>query len=210
MRGATPCDTENLKVMSVHPTLDASLSRGPRSQVAPVVGGGQCSLWPVLHQVLESSSSSFKASHLKSVSRRLDPLGASHLCPTRLCPHTPGLRGWVAALAAIWGAPSSLAEAPPPPPPSPVPGARPQLHLLRRPPESCWGQRTHPASPCPQQEAVCAFVVVVPIVFSPGGSQGPEARLAFLGGLSVFQEPTWAAVSSAVSLPLGPALACDP
>lgn len=40
--------------------------------------------------VLESGSGSLKASHLESVSRRLDPLGAP-----RLCPHTPGLRGWV-------------------------------------------------------------------------------------------------------------------
>lgn len=89
--GLHPVTQKISKVLSVHPTLDVSLSRGPRSPVAPVVGGGQCSLWPVLHQVLESSSSSFKASHLKSVSGRLDPLGASHLCPMRLRPHTPGL-----------------------------------------------------------------------------------------------------------------------
>lgn len=43
--------TQNIsKVLSVHPTLNASLSKGPRSPVAPVADGGQCSLRPVLHQ----------------------------------------------------------------------------------------------------------------------------------------------------------------
>lgn len=43
--------TQNIsRVLSVHPTLNASLSRGPRSPVAPVADGGQCGLRPVLHQ----------------------------------------------------------------------------------------------------------------------------------------------------------------
>lgn len=155
VRGAAPCHTQHLQgpVCTPHP--------GHQPEQRPEESGGSCGGWWAVQpgacsaSALESSSSSFKASHLKSVSRRLNPLGASHLCPMRLRPPpAPGLRGWVAALAALWGAPSSLAEAPPAPPPSPVPSARPQLHLLRRPPESCWGQRTHPASPCPQQEAV--------------------------------------------------------
>lgn len=44
--------THNIsKVLSVHPTLDTSLSSGPRSPVAPVVGGGRCSLGPLLRQL---------------------------------------------------------------------------------------------------------------------------------------------------------------
>lgn len=122
----TPCHSEHLQgpVCTPHP------ERQPEQR--PEESGGSCGRWWAVQpqacsaSVLESSSSSFKPSHLKSVSRPLDPSGASYLCPMRL----------------------------------------------------------HPPTPLPTRG--CAFVVVVPIAFSPGGSQGPEARLAFLGGLSVF------------------------
>lgn len=154
--GATPCHSEHLQgpVCTPHP------ERQPEQR--PEESAGSCGRWWAVQpqacsaSVLESSSSSFQPSHLKSVSRPLDPSGASYLCPMRLHTPTPGLKGWVTALAAVWGAPSSW---PRPPGPAPVtcpwrPASAPQLHLLRRPPESCWGQQAHPASPRPQQEAV--------------------------------------------------------
>lgn len=135
----TPCHSEHLQgpVCTPHP------ERQPEQR--PKESGGSCGRWWAVQpqacsaSVLESSSSSFKPSHLKSVSRPLDPSGASYLCPMRLHPppqaSRAGSQPW--QLSGVLPAPG---RGPLAPPPSPVPGAQPPL-----PSCTCSGGRLSPA-----------------------------------------------------------------
>lgn len=149
VRGATPCHSEHLQgpVCTPHPEH--------QPEQRPEESSGSCGRWWAVRpqacsaSVLKSSSSSFKASHLKSVSRHLDPSGASHV--SHECTPPPqasgaGSQPW--QLSGVLPAPGQG--------PAPVtcpwcPASAPRLHLLRRLPESCWGQHAHPASPSPDR-----------------------------------------------------------
>lgn len=122
VRGATPCHSEHLQ----GPVCTPNPERQPEQR--PEESSGSCGRWWAVWpqacsaSVFKSSSSSFKASHLKSVSRHLDPSGASLLCPMS-APLHPGPQGLGRSPGSCLGCSQLLAKVPPP---SPVPGAQPQ------------------------------------------------------------------------------------